>query len=116
MKDKILMEISIELDQIETKTQRDTADIFEWLGDIGGFQLIMEILLGSIAEYFSSKFLAQGLAKKLYVFKFPKEKKFSEKERFQEIKISTLQLFTDPVINMLLPFKSCGSFSCRKRA
>jgi hypothetical protein len=40
----------------------------------------------------------------------------SLKEVFQEIKISTWNLFTDPVANLFLPLRSCSSFACRKRA
>jgi hypothetical protein len=61
MKDKILLEISLELDQFETKTQRDSTDIFEWLGDIGGLQLVMEVVLGTVAQFFSAKYMSKEI-------------------------------------------------------
>jgi hypothetical protein len=38
MPNKILLEIKLELNQFETTTERNSTDIFEWLGDIGGLQ------------------------------------------------------------------------------
>ena len=69
MYNKILLEIQLELNQYETTTERNSTDIFEWLGDIGGLEYILAMVIEVLSTYFSAKFFNLGVAQTLYVAK-----------------------------------------------
>ena len=73
MYNKILLEIQLELNQYETTTERNSTDIFEWLGDIGGLEYILAMVIEVLSSYFSAKFLNLGVAQTLYVAKKSKK-------------------------------------------
>ena len=61
-----LHEIELVQDSTKMISSRESTQILDFLGDIGGFKEALLILLVTIGEYFSSKFFIAKVAKELY--------------------------------------------------
>lgn len=123
MPNKVMLEINLQLDQFKTVTNRGSTDVFGYLGDIGGLYGTLEIFMIIVSGYFSAKFFRQGVANTVYKYQKSKIEIDSHKHetddiscKFKDIKISTLDLFIDPIFCFLCPLRCCRTISCRKRA
>lgn len=65
----VLIELEISQDSTKAINSRSSTQILDFLGDIGGFQQALYLLLFTFGEYFSARFFIQEIASKLYVKK-----------------------------------------------
>lgn len=65
----ILLEVAIVQDSSKSINTRESTQFFDFLGDVGGFQGSMIIILYLLGEYFSSHLLTASLAGSLYLTK-----------------------------------------------
>ena len=74
-------------------------------------------MIGIFAQYFSEKYFDKSVAENMFLRQKSKKEAKSAKieDMFCKIKISSSQLFLDPIIAFFFRFSSCESFSCRKR-
>ena len=120
---KILLEMSLSLDQFKTETVRQSTDILEMIGDVGGFQGAFIMLTAIVGAFFSELFFKASITENFYIrtlsaqeLKDKKVKSIKDmKSMFKVIKFSTVQLFLDPIISCIAPLRVCNKLSCRKR-
>ena len=74
----IWMEMVLQQDSTKAISQRSSTQILDFLGDVGGFQGSLVIILYLFGEYFSSHLLAASIAGQFYKQKVtPKKSKGS---------------------------------------
>ena len=66
--------IQIKQDSYKVINQRSSTQILDFLGDIGGFQGAIILILVYFGEYFSAKFFIAQVAEDLYQVKKRKQK------------------------------------------
>ena len=67
--DQILGEISLTLDSFKTETKRESTQILDYLGDIGGFEAAIQMFFVIVGEYFSARYFMSSIAKTLFIRK-----------------------------------------------
>lgn len=67
--DQILGEITLNLDSYKTETQRESTQVLDLLGDIGGFEAAIQMIFVLVGEYFSAKYLMTSIARTLFIRK-----------------------------------------------
>ena len=70
---KILLEMSLSLDQFKTETVRKSTDILEMIGDVGGFQGAFVILTALVGSFFSELFFKASITENFYIRALPEE-------------------------------------------
>jgi len=75
IKDKILLEIVLQLDPFKTESLRTSTQILDLLGDLGGFYQALDLMVFMFAEFFSAKFFLAKISGDLYHVKKPQPKK-----------------------------------------
>ena len=78
--ERILTEIQIGLDGEKLYSERSSFGILDLFGEIGGFMEFVEIMLAPIGVFFSTKFFLSEIAKNMFLFKVPEEKKETRAE------------------------------------
>ena len=63
------MELNLQQDSIKQISDRTSYQILDFLGDVGGFQGSLIIILYLFGEFFSSKLLAASIASSFYLQK-----------------------------------------------
>ena len=93
----------------------------------------MALFFGAVGAFFSSRMFIQDISNKFFIRALSKNelKKTAVKKNikkgkiddldqlkcmFEKINISFFHLFSDPIINFLVPFSFCKNLPCRKRA
>ena len=61
------MEIELKLSPFVKKSQRESTQILDLLGDIGGFYATVDIFLFLVGGYFSNRFYMAAIAKDFYL-------------------------------------------------
>ena len=80
------------MDQFKSESSRETTQVYDYLGDIGGFQSAFSLLFSVIAGFFSSRYFASDVASSLYVQKKSKDElKSLSKSKKQKKKIEKLE-------------------------
>jgi hypothetical protein len=65
-----ILNLLINQDSIKTVNNRSSTEVLDYIGDVGGFMVIIDFL-SFLGFYFSSKMFIASLAKKLYLLKKP---------------------------------------------
>lgn len=65
----IIMDIVINQDSVKSINERQSTQILDFLGDIGGFKEALIIILATLGEYFSAKMFVQKVGTVLYLEK-----------------------------------------------
>ena len=71
---KILLEMSLSLDQFKTETVRKSTDILEMIGDVGGFLGAFTMLIAVVGAFFSELFFKANITENFYVRALSQEK------------------------------------------
>ena len=79
------------LDQFQTTTERYSTDILEWLGDIGGFQGAITLVIAVLGQFFSSKMYALDIAKNFFIRALSKKELKKKKKLIKKGKIDDLE-------------------------
>ena len=74
IKDQILFEFEIRLDQFKTTSARNTLGSLDFLGYVGGIQAVLDGAFYKFGEYFSLTFLFAAFTSAMFI-----EKKKSQK-------------------------------------
>lgn len=120
---RILLELSISLDQFKTETVRQTTDILSMIGDVGGFMGAFTMLISVVGAFFSDLYFKASITENFYIRALSsKELKDRKVERvndlkgmFKLIKFNAILLILDPIICFFARFGICKRLSCRKR-
>ena len=64
--DKMLLEVTLQLDPFKTISERISTSILDYLGDLGGFYQAIDLLVFMIGQFFSSRLFIASIASKLY--------------------------------------------------
>tara|TARA_B110000285_G_scaffold122375_1_gene138360 strand:+ start:82 stop:264 length:183 start_codon:yes stop_codon:yes gene_type:complete len=56
VEDRIIYEVTLELDQFKSTVQRGATQFYDFLGDVGGFQGAFTSIFAIIGGFFSSRF------------------------------------------------------------
>lgn len=68
----------LQLDPFKTKSERNSNQVLDVLGDVGGFYQAIDLIIFTFGEFFSAKLFIVSIAAKLYIRKLPKDQ--SDKE------------------------------------
>ena len=60
--DRILYQIQLAQDQFKTISERQSTQLLDYVGDLGGFYQAIDILIFAIGEYFAAKFFIQSIS------------------------------------------------------
>jgi hypothetical protein len=89
--DKILLEITLELDPFKTTSERVSINILDFLGDLGGFYQAIDLLVFLFGQFFSAKLFIASISSTFYYRKLSQDESNENLERiekeFQEHKI-----------------------------
>ena len=73
IENKILFEMVLKQDPFKTKSERNSNQILDVLGDVGGFYQAIDLIIFTFGEFFSAKFFIVSIAANLYLRKLPKD-------------------------------------------
>ena len=60
--DKMLLEVTLQLDPFKTISERVSTSILDYLGDLGGFYQAVDLMVFMIGQFFSSKLFIASIA------------------------------------------------------
>ena len=66
VKGKTLYEFQLSLDQFKSVNQRSSTQVYDYLGDVGGFQAAFTSVFATVGAFFSTRFYASSIANNLY--------------------------------------------------
>jgi hypothetical protein len=69
IEDQILFEVIIELDSFKSINFRESTQVLDFLGNIGGFYQAINLLVLWVAQYFSGKLFISSIASHLFMVK-----------------------------------------------
>ena len=78
VEDKILLELQVGMVGFKNVYERSSSSVLDLLGDIGGFNDFMNLMVAWIGEFFAAKFFMQSIAQNMFM------KKLSAKEQEQK--------------------------------
>jgi hypothetical protein len=64
-----MLEIMLNQQSLKATSVRESTQILDFLGDIGGFKEALLLILAFIGEYFSAKFFIQTVGSEMYLEK-----------------------------------------------
>lgn len=67
--ERILYQLVLGQDQFKTTSVRQSTQILDYFGDLGGFYQAIDILIFMFGQYFSAKFFIQNVAQTLFIRK-----------------------------------------------
>ena len=82
--DKMLLEVILRLDPIKKEWERSSANVLDFLGDLGGFKEALNIIVVGTATFFSSKFFIASITSKFYFTRA--DPTLSKKKKGMELK------------------------------
>lgn len=91
----LLFEMVIKQDATKTVNQRQSTQILDWLGDVGGFKEALLMLFYIVGEYFSAKMLLASVAEKFFLTKKDAPKPQEKKQPNDEPNSGTLKKFKE---------------------
>lgn len=133
-----MYEFTLQLDQFKSINYRTSTQVFEYLGDIGGFQSAFAMVFCLIGAYFSDTFYSISVASSLYTLKKKKsvirqeKKEYLEKKKgkdfeceshldqvksmFTKLSFSKVEVMLEPIIKTCCPCKNIKSESWQSRS
>ena len=64
---RILLEMTLSLDQFKTETVRQSTDVLEMIGDVGGFLGAFTMFIAVIGSFFSELFFKASITENFYI-------------------------------------------------
>lgn len=74
----------LQLDPFKTKSERNSNQILDVLGDVGGFYQAIDLIIFTFGEFFSAKFFIVSIAANLYLRKLPSDQNGKKDENSKD--------------------------------
>mmetsp|Transcript_11629 Transcript_11629/g.17645 ORF Transcript_11629/g.17645 Transcript_11629/m.17645 type:complete len:160 (+) Transcript_11629:2274-2753(+) len=78
------MEVVLQMDPFKTESLRSTTQILSFLGDIGGFNNALRLMMGTFGTFFSARFFLASISNYLYLRRSKNYKENSSKAKEEQ--------------------------------
>ena len=67
VENRIMYEFMLQLDPFKSNNQRSATQVYDYLGDVGGFQAAFQTIFATFGGFFSARFFQSSVASDLYL-------------------------------------------------